>query len=97
MSWRSVVLLYLAVGALVAGGLIGGDRSLFADLDDGEQVAELVLTVVLWPVVLLGGDIHIGEIDIGAPERGDGKAVPQGGESDGRIDGRGGDVDAVIK
>jgi hypothetical protein len=62
---RSLSLLYLVLGLLVAAGVIGNDPNLFSGLNTIEELVELILTVLLWPLVLLGVDFHIGAIDVG--------------------------------
>ena len=52
-----VALIYLAVGIVVAN-----DHNYLAHLNDTSQIISAVLAVVLWPVVLLGADLHIGGV-----------------------------------
>lgn len=79
-------LLYLVVGVLVAAGVIGSEGSYFSGLSSLEEFAEMVLAVLLWPLVLLGvnvniGDINIGGGDSGGGDSGGGSAAPAGGGS----------------
>ena len=65
MRSSPLFVLYLVLGVLVAAGVIGDDPSLFSGLNTIEEFVELILTILLWPLVLLGVDIHIGDIDVG--------------------------------
>jgi len=68
-------LAYLVVGILVAASIIGNDGSYFSGLSNLEELVELVLAVLLWPLVLLGVDVSIGDINVGGDEgAGDGKS-----------------------
>lgn len=46
-------LLYLIIGVVVAAS-----DNYFKNVDDFEKVAEAVLAIVLWPLVLLGIDMR---------------------------------------
>jgi hypothetical protein len=50
-----LTLVYLAVGIVIAS-----NHHYLAHLNDTSQVVSAVLAVVLWPLVLLGVDLHIG-------------------------------------
>ena len=57
---RSLIgFLYLAIGLLVAGGLLGDSGNYFNGIGSLTDVIELILVVLLWPLVLLGVDIDI--------------------------------------
>ncbi|MEK6273576.1 MAG: hypothetical protein AABM42_13180 [Actinomycetota bacterium] len=60
-----LLLLYLAVGVLVAAGIIGSEGNYFSGLSTLEETAEMVLAVLLWPLVLLDVNVNIGDINIG--------------------------------
>jgi uncharacterized membrane protein YgcG len=80
-------LIYVVVGLLVAGGVIGNEASYFSNLDNIEEIIEMVLAVLLWPLVLLGVDINIGG-DGGS--NGGGSEAPAEGGSGGDSSGGGG-------
>ena len=63
MRFGLFFLIYLVVGLLVAGGIVGNEDSYFSGLDNLEQIIDMVLAVLLWPLVLLGVDINIGGDD----------------------------------
>lgn len=69
-----LVLLYLAVGVLVAAGIIGSEGNYFSGLSTLEETAEMVLAVVLWPLVLLDVNVNIGDINIGGSDSGGGSS-----------------------
>jgi hypothetical protein len=48
-----LTIIYLVVGAFVAS-----DHNYFDNVDRIKQVAEAALAVVLWPLVLLGVNMH---------------------------------------
>jgi hypothetical protein len=50
-----LTLVYLAIGVVVAS-----NHHYLAHLNNTDQIVSAVLAVVLWPVVLLGADLHIG-------------------------------------
>ena len=50
--------LYLVIGVLVAAGVIGDDNY-FRDLSSLKELADAVLAVLLWPLVLLGVNFNI--------------------------------------
>ena len=52
-----LLLVYLAVGLVVAS-----NNDYLADLDTLSAIISAVLAVVLWPLVLLGIDLHIGDV-----------------------------------
>lgn len=62
--------LYLVIGVLVAAGIVGSERDYFSGLSNLEETAEMILAVVLWPLVLLGVNINIGDINIGGDSGG---------------------------
>ena len=52
------LLLYVAIGGLVAAGVIG-NHDYFAQANTAEEIAEAVLAVMLWPLVLLGVEMNL--------------------------------------
>ena len=67
--------LYLVLGVLVAAGVIGDEPNLFSGLNTIKELVEVILTIVLWPLVLLGVDFNIGSIDVGGGgSNGDGQS-----------------------
>jgi len=52
--------IYIVIGLLVAGGVIGDEGNYFSDIDNLEEVIELILAILLWPLVLLGVGLDIG-------------------------------------
>jgi len=52
--------LYLIVGVLVAGGVIGDDNY-FGDVNSLKELLDAVLAVLLWPLVLLGVNFSFGD------------------------------------
>jgi hypothetical protein len=79
MRFGVFFLIYVVVGLLVAGGVIGNEHSYFSGLNNLEDVIEMVLAVLLWPLVLLGVDINIGSNGSGGG--GSGAAAGGGGGS----------------
>lgn len=75
-------LLYLLVGVLVATSVLGDARNFFSGLSTIEELVELILAVLLWPLVLLDINVSIGDIDIGGGDSG-------GGSGDGGSGGNG--------
>lgn len=73
-------LLYLGVGALVAAGVIGND-DYFAGANTAEEIAEAVLAVMLWPLILLGVEMNLG--GEGGGSGGGGGEKPDGGDKPG--------------
>ena len=69
-------LLYLVIGVLVAAGVIGND-DYFAGANSAEEIAEAVLAVMLWPLVLLGVEMNLGAD--GGSSGGGGAEKPDGG------------------
>jgi len=65
-------LLYLLVGVLVATSVLGDARNFFSGLSTIEELVELILAVLLWPLVLLDINVSIGDIDIGGGDSGGG-------------------------
>jgi hypothetical protein len=56
---RSLLGTVLLVIYLVVGFVVANSRDYFAHLDQVKPIASAVLAVVLWPLVLLGVDLHI--------------------------------------
>ena len=79
MRFSLVFVIYIVVGVLVAAGIIGDESNYFSNLDDIEEIIEMVLAVLLWPLVLLGVDLNIGGSDSGKG----GGGSPQGAGGDG--------------
>ena len=50
-------IIYLAVGLVVAN-----THNYLGHLNNGSRIISAILAVVLWPVVLLGADLHIGDL-----------------------------------
>jgi hypothetical protein len=48
-----LTIIYLAVGVIIAS-----DHDYFASLDSAKLVAEMVLAVLLWPLLLFGVDFR---------------------------------------
>jgi len=88
MRFGLIFLLYLVVGVLVAAGILGSEGNYFSGLSSLEEIAEMVLAVLLWPLLLLDviGDINIGG-DSGGGDKGGGD---KGGDDSGRGDKGGG-------
>jgi hypothetical protein len=49
-----LLIVYLAIGAVIAN-----NHHYFAHLHGWQAIVSLVLAVLLWPLVLLGVDLHI--------------------------------------
>jgi hypothetical protein len=88
MRFGLFFLLYLVVGILVAAGIIGSEGNYFSGLSNLEKIAEMVLAVLLWPLVLLDVNVNIGDINIGGGDSGG--ADSGGGDSGGGSAGGGG-------
>jgi uncharacterized membrane protein YgcG len=54
-------LIYVVLGILVAAGVIGDERNYFSGLSSIEEIAEMLLAVFLWPLVLLDVSMNIGD------------------------------------
>ena len=52
-----IIIVYLAVGLVVAS-----NNNYLGNLNDLSAVVSALLAVLLWPLVLLGIDLHIGDI-----------------------------------
>jgi hypothetical protein len=89
MRFGLVFVIYIVVGLLVAAGIIGDEPDYFSNLDDIEEIIEMVLAVLLWPLVLLGVDLNISGGDSG---KGGGDS-PQGAGGDGAGSGGSGGKD----
>ncbi len=72
MRFALFSLLYLLVGVLVATSVLGDARNFFSGLSTIEELVELILAVLLWPLVLLDINVSIGDIDIGGGDSGGG-------------------------
>jgi len=49
----------LAVAYLVAGALIAATHHYYAHLDTARLIGSAILAILLWPLLLLGIDLHI--------------------------------------
>jgi len=76
--------IYIIVGVLVAAGIIGDERNYFNDLGSVEAVVNMLLAVLLWPLVLLGVSLDIGDVDVEDGGEGNGGGSPAGGGSGGQ-------------
>jgi hypothetical protein len=74
---RLLPIAYVVIGMFVAAGVLGDGRNYFSELDNLEEIAELVIAVFLWPLVVF--DVNI---DIGGPG-GDGGGPGDGGKENG--------------
>lgn len=83
-----IFVLYLVIGILVAAGVIGDEANYFNGMSSLEEVVEMLLAVILWPLVLLGVDLNIGGDS--APEGGDGGGGSGGGGGGGSGEGKAG-------
>jgi hypothetical protein len=50
-----LIIVYLVIGVIVASG-----HNYLSHLDGASAIISAILAVLLWPVVLLGADLHIG-------------------------------------
>lgn len=80
MRIGGIFVLYLVVGILVAAGVIGSEENYFSDLDNLEEILEMVLAVLLWPLVLLDVNINIGDAESGGKDSGKGGGGSGGGK-----------------
>ncbi len=87
-------LIYVVVGVLVAASVLGDAGNYFSGLNTIEELVELILAVLLWPLVLLDVNVSIGDIDIGGGDSGGGDSgggdSGGGGSSGGENGGQGG-------
>lgn len=65
MRFSLIGVIYIVVGVLVAAGILGDERNYFNDLDDIEAIVNMLLAVFLWPLILLGVSLDIGDADVG--------------------------------
>jgi|AntDryMetagUQ889_1029465.scaffolds.fasta_scaffold33203_1 hypothetical protein len=86
MRFGLIFLLYLVVGVLVAAGILGSEGNYFSGLSDLEEIAEMVLAVLLWPLLLLDviGDINIGGGDSGGGDKGGDRGGSGGADGGGK-------------
>jgi hypothetical protein len=49
----------LVVVYLVAGGIVAGTHHYWSQLHNLKQIASALLATVLWPLILLGVNLHI--------------------------------------
>ena len=83
MRFALFSLLYLLVGVLVATSVLGDARNFFSGLSTIEELVELILAVLLWPLVLLDVNVSIGDIDIGGGDSGGSGDGGSGGNGSG--------------
>ncbi len=86
MRFGLIFLLYLVVGVLVAAGILGSEGNYFSGLSSLEEIAEMVLAVLLWPLLLLDviGDINIGGGDSGGGDKGGDRGGSGGADGGGK-------------
>lgn len=89
MRFGLFFLIYVVVGVLVAASVLGDAGNYFSGLNTIEELVELILAVLLWPLVLLDVNVSIGDIDIGGGDSGGGDSGG-GGSSGGENGGQGG-------
>ena len=82
--------LYLFVGVLVATSVLGDPANYFSGLSSIEELAELILAVLLWPLVLLDVNVNIGDVNIGGGDSADAGGGDSGGGDSGGEDSGGG-------
>jgi len=84
VRFGALFLVYIVIGLLVAGGVIGDERNYFSDIDDLEEIVEMLLAILLWPLVLLDVAVNLGDGggDTGGADSG------SGGESSGDDSGK---------
>ena len=85
MRFGALFLVYVVVGLLVAGGVLGDERNYFSDIDNLEEIVEMLLAILLWPLVLLDVAVNLGE---GGGDTGGGSDSGSGGESSGGDSGK---------
>jgi len=74
----------LFVAYIVAGVIIASANDYFANLDSIESILSAIIAVLLWPLVLLGVDLQIGQGSIDEPSSdGGGGGGGQGGGGQG--------------
>ena len=84
MRFGGLFIIYIVVGILVAAGVIGNETNYFSDLGSLEEIVEMLLAVLLWPLVLLDVSINIGGAETGGDSGG---AESGGGETGGESSG----------
>jgi len=85
VRFGALFLVYIVVGLLVAGGVLGDERNYFSDIDNLEEIVEMLLAILLWPLVLLDVAVNLGE---GGGDTGGGSDSGSGGESSGGDSGK---------
>jgi hypothetical protein len=58
----AVIRSLLFVAYLVFGVIVANSHGYFAHVTDASAVLSAGLAVLLWPVVLLGGNLHLGKL-----------------------------------
>jgi hypothetical protein len=78
-------IIYVVLGILVAAGVIGDQENYFSGMNSIEEIAEMLLAVFLWPLVLLDVNMNIGSNggDISGGNGGDAGGGSGGGGSPG--------------
>ena len=49
----------IAIAYLIVGLIVAANENYLRDLENARQIISAVLAIVLWPLVLLGVDLHI--------------------------------------
>lgn len=70
MRFGLLSVVYIVVGVLVAAGIIGNEGNYFSSLSNLEEIVEMLLAVILWPLVLLDVNINIGGAESGGADSG---------------------------
>ena len=65
MRFGSLFVIYIVVGILVAAGVIGNEGNYFSGINNLEEIVEMILAVLLWPLVLLDVSFNIGGAESG--------------------------------
>lgn len=78
-----IPLIYIVIGVLVAAGVVGDEGNFFSGIDNLEEVVELILAIVLWPLVLLGVSVDLGGGGGGGDAGGGGGSGGNGGSGGG--------------
>lgn len=81
MRFGLFLVIYVAVGVLVAAGVLGDEGNYFSELGNLEGIVEMLLAVLLWPLVLLDVNINIGGGESGGGSSPEGGGGPSGGGS----------------
>ena len=49
----------IAIAYLIVGLIVAANENYLRDLENARQIISAILAIVLWPLVLLGVDLHI--------------------------------------